>query len=142
MSTPRPVRTPAGVVHVQPVGATRGDAHVRVVAVDTWSVMRTGFVLSLSFAIVIVVAVTVLWTMFSIAGVFDAVGRTADDIAGANSSFDVRDWLSFPRVMGLTLLVSVVEVVLVTAAMTLIASLYNLAAGWMGGIEIGLSEQR
>ena len=45
-------------------------------------------------------------------------------------------------VYGLTLLFSVVEVVLVTAAMTLVASLYNLAACWMGGVEIALSEQR
>ena len=138
------MRTPAGVVHVQPVGAARapGAAHARLVALDTWSVMRTGFVLSLSFAVVIIVAVTVLWAMFSVAGVFDAVGRTADDIAGTNSRFDINDWFAFPRVMGLTLLVSVIEVVLVTAAMTLTAALYNLAAGWMGGVELTLTEQR
>lgn len=141
MSGSRPVRTPAGVVHVQPVGAAR-DAHVRVVGVDTWSVMRTGFLLSLSIAIVIVIAVAVLWTLFSLAGVFDSVGRTADDIAGANSSFDLNEWFAFPRVMGVTLLVSVVEVVLVTAAMTLVASLYNLVAGWVGGVEIALGEDR
>lgn len=137
----RPVQTPAGTVHVAPVGAPR-DAVVRVSAIDTWSVMRTSFLLSLAFAVVVIVAVALLWTLFSFAGVFDAVGRTADDIAGAGSTLDVQSWLTFPRVMGVTLLVAVIEVVLVTAAATLVASLYNLAAGWVGGFELLLSEQR
>lgn len=137
----RSFQTPAGVVRVEHVGRSR-DSVVRISAIDTWSVMRTSFMLSLSFAIVIIVAVGVLWGLFEVAGVFDAVGRTADDIAGAGSTLDVASWLSFPRVMGLTLLVAVVEIVLVTAAATLFASLYNLVAGWVGGFEAYLSEQR
>src|SRR6478609_5875533 len=145
MSGSRPVRTPAGVVNVEPVNAParRGGptrARVRVSNLDTWSVMRTAFVLSLSIAVVIVVAVCALWLLFSVTGVFDALGRTADDIAG--SSANVKAWFSFPRVAGLTLVIGVIEVVLTTAALTLLASLYNIAAGWVGGVEATLSDQR
>jgi hypothetical protein len=143
MSGSRPVQTPAGLVNVEPITARGGRgtaAQVRIANIDTWSVMRTSFVLSLAIAVVITVAVFTLWLLFSITGVFDALGRTADDIAG--SSANVRAWFSFPRVAGLTLVVGVVEVVLTTAALTLFASLYNIAAGWVGGVEATLSEQR
>src|SRR6478609_3792201 len=143
MSGSRPVQTPAGLVNVEPVGAPRvrsNGATVRIANLDTWSVMRTAFVLSLSIAVVIFVAVMVLWGLFTVTDVFDALGRTADDIAG--SSANIQAWFSFPRVAGLTLVVGVVEVVLTTAALTLLASLYNIAAGWVGGVEASLSEQR
>jgi hypothetical protein len=146
MSGSRPIRTPAGMINVEPVNApARRGAVVRVANVDTWTVMRTGFVLSLSIAVVLVVAVLALWGLFSAAGVFSAVGGTADDIVGANSSgtaSNIEQWFSFPRVAGVTLVLAVVEVVLVTAAMTLFASLYNIAAGWVGGVEVTLSEHR
>ena len=145
MSGSRPVKTPAGVINVEPVntptrgaGATR--ARVRISNLDTWSVMRTAFVLSLSIAVVILVAVCALWLLFSVTGVFDALGRTADDIAG--SSANVKGWFAFPRVIGLTLVIGVVEIVLTTAALTLLATLYNIAAGWVGGVEATLSEDR
>jgi hypothetical protein len=141
MSGGRPIRTPAGMINAQPVApAARRGAVVRVSSIDTWTVMRTGFVLSLSIAIVIFVAVLALWALFTAAGVFDAVGNTADDIAGSSSNLE--KWFTFPRVAGITLVVGVIEVVLVTAAMTLVASLYNTAAGWVGGVEVTLSEQR
>ena len=71
---------------------------------------------------------------------FSAVGGTIDDIAGTSSNIEA--WFTFPRVVGVTLVLGVVEVVLVTAAITLFASLYNIAAGWVGGVEVTLSEHR
>src|SRR6478609_4382631 len=43
-------------------------------------------------------------------------------------------------VLGFTLLVSVVDVILITAIATLTAFLYNLAAALLGGIEVTLAE--
>ena len=144
MSGSRSIRTPAGLVNVEPVdapaAARRSSAHVRIANLDTWSVMRTGFLLALAIAVVILVAVMVLWLLFTATGVFDSLTRTGDDILG--SSADVGAWFSFPRVLGLTLVVGAVEVVLTTAAFTLAASLYNIAAGWSGGIEATLTEDR
>jgi hypothetical protein len=100
--------------------------------------MKVGFVLSIAFAIVIVVAISLLWLLFSLAGVFDTVGRTINEVVG--SSVDARTWLSFARVSGATLLVAAVEIVLTTALITLGATLYNLAAGFVGGVEVMLTE--
>jgi len=155
MSESRPVRTPAGVINVEPVNAGpsapkkaaaaparpagRG-ALVRVKSVDTWSVMRAGFVLSLAIAIVILVAVMTLWALFAASGVFDSLSRIIDDVVGASANAEV--WFSFSRVVLITAVIASIEVVLTTAALTLVAALYNLAAGWVGGIEITLVDDR
>ena len=44
------------------------------------------------------------------------------------------------RILGFTLLVSVLNVVLLTAIATLAAFLYNLSAALLGGIELTLTE--
>jgi len=141
MSGTRPVRTPAGMINVEPVNApTRtGPAVVQLSSLDTWSVMRIGFVLSLAIAVVITVAVLTLWALFTVTGVFDTVGRNLEDVLDSGS---IRGWFSLPRVLGITLVVSAVEVVLTTAALTLVASLYNMTAHWVGGVEATLSDQR
>lgn len=142
MSGGRPVRTPGGMINVEPVNAPaprRGAAVVRLRSLDTWSVMRVGFVLSLAIAVVIVVAVMTLWFLFTVTGVFDTVGRNLEDVL---DSTNVSAWFSLPRVLGILLVVSAVEVVLTTAALTLVASLYNMTASWVGGVEATLSEER
>jgi len=144
MSGSRPVRTPSGVINVEPVNAPlRRGTVVRLRSIDTWSVMRTGFLLSMSIAVVIVVAVAVLWLLFSATGVFDAIGRTGDNIIGTTTNpHPVEVWLTFPRLMVITLIVAVIEVILTTAALTLLASLYNVASSMVGGVEATLSEDR
>ena len=142
MSGGRPVRTPSGYINVESVNAPArpSGAVVRLRHLDTWSVMRTSFVLALSIALVILVAVLTLWTLFTVTGVFDTVGRNVEDVLG--TSTNVAAWFGLPRVIGLTLLLSAVQVVLTTAALTLLAALYNITAGWTGGFEASLYEDR
>ena len=51
-----------------------------------------------------------------------------------------QDYIGTGRVLGFTMLVSAVDVVLLTAIATLGAFLYNLAATLLGGIEVTLAE--
>ena len=155
MSEGRPIRTPAGVINVEGVDPARpaagsgagagagsarsGPVRARVSNIDTWSVMRTAFVLSIAIAVVILVAVLVLWGLFEVTGVWDAVSRATDGVFDESSNVDA--WFSLPRVMLVTVVVGVVEVVLTTAALTLLASLYNVAGSWVGGLEITLTDE-
>ena len=52
----------------------------------------------------------------------------------------MTDYVGMSRVLGFTLLVSVVDVILITALATLSAFLYNLSAALLGGIEVTLAE--
>lgn len=121
-------------------GGTR-KARLRLTHVDPWSVMKTAFLLSIAFGIVLVIAVAVVWGVLGAAGVWDSINRTVTDVLGNNQSgFDVRDYIGTSRVVGFTLIVAAVDVVLITAIATLCAFLYNLAAALLGGLEVTLAE--
>ncbi|MBF4163953.1 DUF3566 domain-containing protein [Nocardioides acrostichi] len=117
-------------------------ARLRLTRIDPWSVMKTAFLLSVAFGIVTVVSVLVVWTVLGGAGVWDSLNKTVTDVVGPNSasSFNVEDYIGTSRVMGFSMLVAAIDVVLITAAATLGAFLYNMAAALLGGIEVTLAE--
>jgi len=115
-----------------------------VVRLDPWSVMKMAFALSIALAIVTVVAVFIVWSVLDTAGVWDSINTSVDTVVNAEGSegFDIRQWVGRGPVMGVTLLVSVANVVLLTALATLAAFVYNLAAALLGGFEVTLAEDR
>ncbi|MGI8523417.1 MAG: DUF3566 domain-containing protein [Nocardioides sp.] len=118
-------------------------ARLRLTRIDPWSVMKVSFLLSIAFGIVTLVAVMMVWSVLGAAGVWTSINQTvADMVSSGNntSTFNVQDYLGTSRVMGFTMLVSVIDVVLVTAIATLAAFLYNMAAALLGGIEVTLAE--
>ena len=123
-------------------GRSPRRARLRLTRIDPWSVMRTAFLLAVAFAIVTFVAVLMVWTVLGVAGVWDSINQTVRDIVGGQdaSSFDITNYIGTGRVLGFTLVVSAVNVVLITAVATLGAFLYNMAAALLGGVEVTLSE--
>ena len=117
-------------------------ARLRLTHLDPWSVMKTAFLLSIAFGIVLVVAVAVVWSVLGAAGVWDSINATVSDVLGGDSAknFDVQNYVGTSRVLGFTMVVAAVDVILMTAIATLAAFLYNLAAALLGGIEVTLAE--
>jgi hypothetical protein len=130
-------RTPSG-----PARAPR-RARLRLSRIDPWSVMKVSFLLSIAFGIVTVVSVFMVWSVLGAAGVWDSVNNTVSDTVSSGnnvSTFNIEDYLGLSRVLGFTMLVSVIDVVLITAIATLGAFLYNMASSLLGGIEVTLAE--
>lgn len=117
-------------------------ARLRLTRIDPWTVMKNAFLLSIAFAVVTVVAVGMVWQVLGAAGVWDSINDTIQQGIGGDevTSFQVEDYLSTSRVLGFTMLVAAIDVVLITAAATLTAFLYNMAAALLGGVELTLSE--
>jgi hypothetical protein len=86
--------------------------------------------------------VTVLWMVLDAMGVFAAVGDTISEATGSESSagFDLESFLSLSNVIAFTAVIAVIDVVLATALATLGAFVYNLSAGFVGGVELTLAE--
>jgi hypothetical protein len=138
---------------VPPVGSSRRAAPAPVAKarkarlvlarVDPWSVMKLSFLLSIALAVVTFVAVTVLWSVLDSMGVFDSVGKTVESVTRSSDNaqgVDIFAYVGFSRVLSLTLLLSGVNVILMTALGTLGAFLYNLAASLVGGMHVTLTE--
>jgi hypothetical protein len=118
-------------------------ARLRLSRIDPWSVMKVSFLLSIAFGIVTVVSVFMVWSVLGAAGVWSSINNTVSDTVSSGnnvSSFNIEDYLGMSRVLGFTMLVSVIDVVLITAIATLGAFLYNMAASLLGGIEVTLAE--
>lgn len=118
-------------------------ARLRLSRLDPWSVMKTVFLFSIAFGIMLWVAVYMTWTMVESSGVFEAVnGVVTDLLASPNDTtpWMIQDYVSTNKVLGITALLAVVNVVLMTALGTLAAFLYNLSANILGGLEVTLAE--
>ncbi|RVU27292.1 DUF3566 domain-containing protein [Streptomyces antnestii] len=137
---------PSGAVRKPRTGArttprTR-KARLRVAKADPWSVMKVSFLLSIALGICTIVAAAVLWMVMDAMGVFSTVGGTISEATGSNESngFDLQSFLSLPHVLLFTSIIAVIDVVLATALATLGAFIYNLSAGFVGGVELTLAE--
>ena len=117
-------------------------ARLRLTRIDPWSVMKTAFLLSIAFAIVTIVSVLIVWSVLGAAGVWDSINTSIQNVIGGEDSanFDVQNYVGMSRVLGFTMLISVIDVILLTAIATLGAFLYNMAAALLGGIEVTLVE--
>jgi hypothetical protein len=117
-------------------------ARLRLTRIDPWSVMKTSFLLAIAFGVVTIVSVFIIWSVLAAAGVWDSINQTVQDVVGGEdaANWDVEKYVGMSRVMGFTILVSVVDVILITAIATLGAFLYNMAAALLGGVELTLAE--
>ena len=117
-------------------------ARLRVAKADPWSVMKVSFLLAVALGVCTVVAITVLWMVMDAMGVFATLGGTVSEATSAEGSggFDLETFLSLPRVLLFTSLIAVINVVLATALATLASFIYNLSAGFVGGVELTLAE--
>ena len=136
----------AGVRRPRPAARTAPrtrKARLRVAKADPWSVMKVSFLLSIALGICTIIAVAVLWMVLDTIGVFSSVGSTINDATsteGGKGGFDLVSFLSLSRVLMFTSVIAVIDVVLATALATLGAFIYNLSAGFVGGIELTLAE--
>jgi hypothetical protein len=115
-------------------------ARLTIASVDPWSVLKLSFLLSVALGIATVVASVVLWLVLNGMGIFDQINGVLGDISGTGEEFDVFNYVGFGRVLSLSTVVGVVNVVLITALSTIGAFLYNLGAGLVGGLHVTLSD--
>jgi transmembrane protein DUF3566 len=137
----------AGVRRPRPAARTvprTRKARLRIAKADPWSVMKVSFLLSIALGICTIVAVAVLWMVLDTIGVFSTVGSTISEATtseqGGKGGFDLVSFLSLSRVMLFTTVIAVIDVVLATALATLGSFIYNLSAGFVGGVELTLAE--
>ncbi len=136
----RPAQQKQGLVRPAPKAKTR-KAKLVISKLDPWSVLKMAFLLSVALGIVAVVASIVLWLVLDLTGIFDRLNTLLSDIGGtAGAALDVRQIASLQQVVSFTTILSLVNLVLMTALATLAAVLYNLCASMVGGLGVTLTD--
>jgi Transmembrane domain of unknown function (DUF3566) len=130
-SAPRPAPRPAANRRVR----------LTVSRVDPWSAMKISFLLSVALGIAGVVMVFVLWTILAGMGVFDQInGIVGQVVQDGQQRFDIMDFIGLGRVLSLSIVIAVIDVILVTAIATLGAFLYNVSSALVGGVQLTLTD--
>lgn len=134
-----PASTPTPEV---PRPAPAGPRRVRLAIsrVDPWSVMKLAFLLAVAVAIMTVVATAVFWSVLNSLGVFTTVQSFVEDAVGPQSNVNLTQFVEFPRVISLATLISICNIVLLTAIATIMAFLYNITAALVGGVHMTLTD--
>lgn len=128
-----------GLVRPAPRAKVR-RARLVVSKVDTWSVLKLAFLLSVALGIITVVASLVLWLVLNLTGLFDGINEMLSMLGGNAGGTDIKEFLSLGNVALFATIISVVNVILLTALSVLGALLYNIAAALIGGIGVTLTD--
>ncbi|MEU4361567.1 DUF3566 domain-containing protein [Promicromonospora sp. NPDC023987] len=122
--------------------APAGPRRVRLAIsrVDPWSVMKLAFLLAVAIAIMTVVATAVFWSVLNSFGVFTTVQEFVVEAVGPQSNVNLTQFVEFPRVISLATLISICNIVLLTAIATIMAFLYNITAALVGGVHMTLTD--
>lgn len=124
-----------------PVAAPR-RIRLTVSRVDPWSTAKVAFLLSVAFGIAMVVMTAVLWTFLNGMGVFTKVNSMIGSvIQEGGRPFDIMDFVGFWRIISLSIVFAVIDVLLLTTLATLAAFLYNVSSSLVGGVQMTLSDE-
>jgi hypothetical protein len=110
--------------------------------VDPWSAMKLSFMLSVAAGIAGVVMIATLWLILSSMGVFTDMNRTVESVLNTTNGakFDLMNYIGLGRVVSLSIVIAVIDVILLTAISTLGAFLYNVCSSLVGGLQLTLTD--
>ena len=115
-------------------------ARVLVSRIDPWSVLKMGFLLSIAAGIMLVVATFVLWNALNSFGLFALVDEWVAKLFDGGQPIDITKIFELNKVMSASILISVMNVILLTALSTIAAFLYNTVSSVVGGVYVTLTD--
>jgi hypothetical protein len=133
-----PVRSEGRIqVSSRPVGPVRASMQIR--RVDPWSTLKVSAVLSVALFFVWMIAVAFLYLVLGGMGVWSKLNSNVGDLL--NNSSGSAELVSSGTIFGAAILIGLVNIVLLTAAATIGAFIYNLTTDLIGGVEVTLADR-
>ena len=140
VKTKRPTGSRRQLVRPAPRSKIR-RARLVVQKVDTWSVAKLIFLLSIALGIVTVVASVILWLFLQASGAFVGVNQLISSLGTGSTAVDISQMISLGQVALVTTIFAVANTVVFTLLGMIGAILYNLAAKLVGGVTLTLSDE-
>ncbi len=133
-----PVRSEGRIqVSSRTPGPLRASMQIR--RVDPWSTLKVSLVLSVALFFVWMIAVAFLYLVLGGMGVWSKLNSNVGDLL--NNSGGSAELVSSGTIFGGAVLVGLVNIVLLTAAATIGAFIYNLTTDLIGGVEVTLADR-
>jgi hypothetical protein len=133
-----PVRSEGRIqVSSRTPGPLRASMQIR--RVDPWSTLKVSLVLSVALFFVWMIAVAFLYLVLGGMGVWSKLNSNVGDLL--NNSGGGAELVSSGTIFGGAILVGLVNIVLLTAAATIGAFIYNLTTDLIGGVEVTLADR-
>lgn len=123
------------------MGNSLTKTRLRLARIDPLSAVATMFLLSLLLGVANIIAVILIWLVARVTGSLEALSGLFSELFGVGAAaLDVTALLSLPRVIGIALVFSIFQVVVVTVISGVVAVLYNGIASLVGGFEVTLAD--
>ncbi len=133
-----PVRSEGRIqVSSRPRGPVRASMQIR--RVDPWSTLKVSAVLSVALFFVWMIAVAFLYLVLGGMGVWNKLNSNVGDLL--NNTGGTAELVSSGTIFGGAVLIGLVNIVLMTAAATIGAFIYNLTTDLIGGVEVTLADR-
>ncbi|MGK0715362.1 DUF3566 domain-containing protein [Leucobacter sp. W1153] len=113
------------------------QVRLKLVYVDFWSAVKFSFLVSLSLAIVGVVAIILVYTVLVSTGVLNQLDSLFMDIVGDQNS--LLALFGFAQVFGFAIVVGILNVIVGTALGAVASVIYNLLVRVIGGFQLGFT---
>ncbi|MGI8392377.1 DUF3566 domain-containing protein [Leucobacter sp. Z1108] len=113
------------------------QVRLKLVYVDFWSAVKFSFLVSLSLAIVGVVAIILVYTVLVSTGVLSQLDSLFMDIVGDQNS--LLAFFGFAQVFGFAIVVGILNVIVGTALGAVASVIYNLLVRVIGGFQLGFT---
>ncbi|GAA3595699.1 hypothetical protein GCM10022198_19450 [Klugiella xanthotipulae] len=114
------------------------QVRLKLVYVDFWSAVKFSFLLSLSTAIVLIVATFLVYMVLNQTGIFERINKLFMDIV-TGDDLNLMNILGIQQVMGFAIVVAVLNVIIGTALGAISAVIYNLIVKVTGGFQLGFT---
>ena len=111
------------------------QVQLKLVRIDFWSAIRTGFTITVGLGIATIVGLIALWALVTFTPLFSSLNGLLTSVAGQSSSLTV----SLPQVLGVGFGLAAFNIVFGTLMTGVLALVYNTIARITGGIKIGFT---
>ena len=133
-----PVRAEGRVrVSSRTPGPVRASMQIR--RIDPWSTLKVSLILSVALFFVWMIAVAFLYLVLGGMGVWSKLNSNVGDLL--NNSGGSAELVSSGTIFSGATLIGLVNIVLLTAAATIGAFIYNLTTDLIGGVEVTLADR-
>ena len=127
------------VANRQHKGPVRASMQIR--RVDPWSMLKVSLLLSVVLFFVWMIAIAFLYLVLGGMGVWSKLNSNVGDLLTSASGSSGGELVSSGTIFGGAALIGLVNIVLLTAAATLGAFIYNLTTDLVGGVEVTLADR-